>query len=469
MPPHGGPGAAPQLRRAAPDPARVTVTSATAVPRVARKTPLPAKAHPAAQSAPEAPDPDPDTPPDMQAVRFVGGKGRLFWLAFRTGLLTILTLGIYRFWAKTRLRRWYWSSTRPGGYPLEYVGDPWEKLLGFLIAVVILAFYIGVVNLILMFASFAIFHGNVAAYVLSFLGVIPLWFFAQYRARRYVLARTRWRGIRFGLEPGAWGYAWRALVHWSLTLVSLGLLWPRMTFWLEKYKTDRTWYGTQRLTQGGQWTMLYQAAWPMIVLFVIAGGLGGAAFAETLGSPDVANAALVDRVAQLIPLAVLWGFAFLVALAFYRVRTLKLLTNAKSGGEIGLDASPRTGRIFVIYFFGLIATYLILAILVAPLSIVLVTMQIGNAMPGADGALFDLIADLPDWAALAVSIMLYFAVFLIWSTLQHVFVTMPVWRHYANTLLVTGTGHLDLVQQRARDDAEQAEGFAEALDVGAAI
>ena len=36
---------------------------------------------------------------------------------------------------------------RPGGHPMEYVGDPMEKLLGFFIAVVILTFYIGIVNL----------------------------------------------------------------------------------------------------------------------------------------------------------------------------------------------------------------------------------------------------------------------------------------------------------------------------------
>jgi hypothetical protein len=176
----------------------------------------------------------------------------------RTGLLTVLTLGIYRFWMKTRLRRYYWSSVRPGGHPLEYVGEPMEKLLGFLIAVVALAFYIGIVNLILMYLSFALLHGNVTAYALSFVGVIPIWFYAMYRARRYVLARTRWRGLRFGVDPGAWGYAGRALLHWAITILSLGLLWPRMTFWLEKYKIDRTWLGNQRLHQGGRWQMLYR-------------------------------------------------------------------------------------------------------------------------------------------------------------------------------------------------------------------
>jgi hypothetical protein len=64
-------------------------------------------------------------------VEFVGSRWALFWLALKTGFLTVITLGIYRFWMKTRLRRWYWSAIRPGGHPMEYVGDPIEKLLGF--------------------------------------------------------------------------------------------------------------------------------------------------------------------------------------------------------------------------------------------------------------------------------------------------------------------------------------------------
>ena len=62
-----------------------------------------------------------------------------------------------------------------------------------------------------MSASFALLQGITGAYLLSFVGVLTLWFYAQQRARRYVLARSQWRGPRFGLEPGAWAYAGRAL------------------------------------------------------------------------------------------------------------------------------------------------------------------------------------------------------------------------------------------------------------------
>ena len=154
---------------------------------------------------------------DLQ-TEYAGKRVPLFRLALVSSFFTVVTLGFYRFWMKTRLRRFYWSAIRPGGQPLEYTGESLEKLLGFLIAVVFLAFYIGIVNLILVFLSFSLLNNNLWAYTLSFVGVLPVLFYARYRARRYILARTRWRGIRFGMDGGAWGYSWRAIVHWLVAL-----------------------------------------------------------------------------------------------------------------------------------------------------------------------------------------------------------------------------------------------------------
>ena len=87
-------------------------------------------------------------------------------------------------------------------------------------------------NLISMFARLPLFSSNLTAYAVSFIGVIPIYFFASNHARRYVLALTRWHGVRFGLEPGAWGYAGRAMWHWCITLLNVGILWPRKRFCL---------------------------------------------------------------------------------------------------------------------------------------------------------------------------------------------------------------------------------------------
>ncbi|WP_204113002.1 DUF898 family protein [Shimia biformata] len=399
-------------------------------------------------------DTSPDlSEPEVHKGRFTGGKWRMFLLAGRTGALTVLTLGFYRFWMKTRLRRWYWSAVRIGNFPLEYVGDPLEKLLGFLIAVVFLAFYIGVVNLLLMFASFSLFQGSFPAYFLSLLGVLPLWFYARYRAWRYVLARTRWRGIRFGLAAGAWGYAWRALVHWALAILTLGILWPRKTFWLEKYRTDRTWYGSHRLQQGGRWRDLLGAMKHLYVSVGIAAAMVGyGAITES-----------VDMVVRSLVLSPWIAYG----LAFWRARSFSILTRNKTAHGITFESQARPARIFGIYVLGYSISGFIALFVLVPLVLVAAAIFSGFGF----GATLDLgpLDDLPSWFLSLLGAVLYFSLFLVWGALRHAFVTVPLWAHFTETLTVLDHDGLKNVHQRARDEFEEAEGFAEALDVGAAI
>ena len=407
---------------------------------------------------PRAVSPETTPSPDADILRteVVGTRKTLFWLALRTGTLTVLTLGFYRFWMRTRLRRWYWSSIRPGGHPLEYVGDPVEKLLGFLFAVVVLAFYIGIVNLILMFASFSLFQDNFAAYATSLVGVIPLWFFAQYRARRYVLARTRWRGLRFGLEPGAWGYAWRAVLHWIATILSLGLLLPRMTFWLEKYKTDRTFFGTARMSQGGTWTMLYPSMKPMFVALAIALG-AGVAF-------------LSDNFPAGIGISILAAFVGLYGLVHYRVDSLRRLTNTKTVNGVALSLSPNAFRVLMIYVLGTVLASAAVFIPLVVLGAMMLLIQSADAL--TDMGLEDMIAPVAGmgrYAIIGLSVMIYFTIFLLWSALTNVFITLPVIRHYFSSLTLSPTSAVADIRQRPRDEFAEAEGFADALDVGASL
>jgi len=385
---------------------------------------------------------------------FAGRRWPLFRLALGASVLTILTMGFYRFWMKTRLRRYYWSSLRPAGAPVEYVGEPLEKLLGFLIAVVFLSFYLGIVNLLLVFASFSLFQTNGVAYLLSFLGVIPLWFFAAYRARRYVLARTRWRGIRFGLEPGAGGYAWRAVGHWALVIVTAGLAWPRMTFWLEKYRTDRTSFGALRLHQSGDVASLYQG----FAHLMFGGVFTGLTIAISIANDN-------DRFLLLLIATVPWA---LFGLVHYRVHVFRVLCAGKTAGPLGLIAQPRVGRVAWIWVSGGAMALLLPFVVVLVLAVVIVGQtESGNSPPQAIETLLSGL--LPAWAIVGVGISLYFAVFVSFAVLRHVFLTQPLWRHYGKTLTLSGAAHLPTVAQRPRDAMEQAEGIAEALDVGAAI
>ena len=92
----------------------------------------------------------------------------------------------------------------PRGDSFEYTGTGLEKFLGFLIALVVLAVYLGLLQVVLSFVGFNLWGAissepngptdmlmQMAATYAAGLAVLPLIFFAQYRARRYMLSRTR--------------------------------------------------------------------------------------------------------------------------------------------------------------------------------------------------------------------------------------------------------------------------------------
>ena len=72
--------------------------------------------------------------------------------------------------------------------------------------------------------------------------------FAVYRARRYRLSRTVYRGLRFHQTGSAWRYAICAIFWWGMIGMTLGLAYPWAQASLERFKMRNTWYGD---LQGG--------------------------------------------------------------------------------------------------------------------------------------------------------------------------------------------------------------------------
>ena len=63
-------------------------------------------------------------------VRF-RGEPRPFWRLLAHGaVLLMLTLGIYRFWLTTDIRRFLWSNTELAGESFEYTGTAREVGVG---------------------------------------------------------------------------------------------------------------------------------------------------------------------------------------------------------------------------------------------------------------------------------------------------------------------------------------------------
>jgi uncharacterized membrane protein YjgN (DUF898 family) len=202
----------------------------------------------------------PQSPPPLPAipVTFSGGRGEFFRLASRGAALELVTLGFYRFWLATDIRRHLWVNTAIDGDAAEYTGRGRELLIGFLFAMAILV--------PIYFAYFII---SVEAERFKGFASIPLLVafyafgqFAIYRARRYRLTRTVWRGVRFWMDGSGWAYAGRAMLWGLLVVLTLGLAWPWREAALERYKMQHSHYGDlQGDFEGSAWAFFKSAWW----------------------------------------------------------------------------------------------------------------------------------------------------------------------------------------------------------------
>jgi uncharacterized membrane protein YjgN (DUF898 family) len=174
------------------------------------------------------------------------GRPGLVGLLSKNFFLTLITAGIYRFWAATRLRRYLWSNIRIGGDGLDYTGTGRELFLGFLIALAVLApLSIGyIVAYRLSLGSPLLAASIQGGYFLALFIFLQV---ALFRARRYRLSRTTWRGIYAGQGGSTWHYLGLYLGYGILTVVTLGLALPWMHVALARYKLDNTTFGNRTM------------------------------------------------------------------------------------------------------------------------------------------------------------------------------------------------------------------------------
>jgi uncharacterized membrane protein YjgN (DUF898 family) len=202
--------------------------------------------------------PRPATPPPPLPLSFAGDRGEFRRLVTRGAALELVTVGFYRFWLATDIRRHLWSNTLIDGDAAEYTGRARELLIGFLIAMAIivpvyLAYFIAGLEAE-RFKAFASFPLLLFFYVFGQ--------FAIYRARRYRLTRTVWRGVRFWMSGSGWAYAGWSLLWGIGTALTLGLLLPWREAALERYKMRHSYYGDlQGSFEGRGWEFFKRGWW----------------------------------------------------------------------------------------------------------------------------------------------------------------------------------------------------------------
>jgi uncharacterized membrane protein YjgN (DUF898 family) len=181
-------------------------------------------------------------------LAYRGTGGDLFFVFIKNVFLTLVTLGIYTPWAKTARRDYLWRQVDIDGQRLEYTGTGMELFVGYLKVAVAYLVLLGIP------AGVAAVAPGVGALLRTVAGVfiacvIP---FAIYWSRRYLLGRTRWRGIRFGLVGDAGEFAKLFLKCSLLTFVTLGFYGPVMNNRLYGFMMNNTRYGSAPFSYDGR-------------------------------------------------------------------------------------------------------------------------------------------------------------------------------------------------------------------------
>jgi uncharacterized membrane protein YjgN (DUF898 family) len=202
-------------------------------------------------------------PPGL--VSFSGDRTEFRALVERGAALEVITVGFYRFWLATDIRRHLWSNTHIEDDAFEYTGRGKELLIGFLFALaIIMPVYLAYFFISLEAARLKAFT---SLPLLSFFYVFGQ--FAIYRARRYRLTRTVWRGVRFWMSGSGWSYAARAALWGLLALVTLGLALPWREAALERYKMRHSYYGDLQGSFEGTGWEFFKRGWWLWLLAVV--------------------------------------------------------------------------------------------------------------------------------------------------------------------------------------------------------
>ncbi|TKB91691.1 MAG: DUF898 domain-containing protein [Nitrospira sp.] len=205
---------------------------------------------------------------------FHGAGGTLFGIHLINTLLTLVTLGIYYYWAKVRVRAFLFSQTEFAGDRFSYHGSARELLNGTIKASLVFGipyFLMGNAGQFLEGSTAIQVTLKVAASLLLIL-FIPV---AITGARRYRLSRTAWRGIRFSFRGKTLDFIKLWLSGYFLTAVTLGLYYPYFSTKKHAFLTTHSYFGSEPFKFSGDGVALSRPFLRMYLLAVAVAGVVG--------------------------------------------------------------------------------------------------------------------------------------------------------------------------------------------------
>lgn len=410
--------------------------------------------------------------PAAPAARFIGNHAAYWRLLIRGAVLLALTLGIYRFWFATDVRRFLWCHTEIAGETLEYTGTPYELLIGFLIAVAVLIPLNVLLFLLALSLPIGELTGILAFPLLAFLGQ-----FAIYRARRYRLTRTIYRGLRCHQTGSALRYAVCAIFWWTLIVLTLGLAYPFAQASLERFKIGNTFYGDLRGSFAGSGFRLFLRGFLMWLLVIgpLAGALAFAVSAVDWGKLVVAAAgssdagSFIDQLESAFPaiypvavasIAAVTASVVMAAVLFpvFQAMVMRWWLSGLRFGALTVRSRLRIRDIYGAYLRFLL--YGFLFSLAAGIAAGLGLVIFGVLSPALRSS------DLIEIAGAVGAVAYYVIVMLGFSTIYQGTVKLALWQRAVESAELEGLAVLDQVKAAGEASSAVGEGLADALNVG---
>jgi uncharacterized membrane protein YjgN (DUF898 family) len=179
-------------------------------------------------------------------LRYLGNGFDLFKIQLVNILLQIVTLGLYYPWAKATTLDYMYSHTTLQDHPFTFTGTGKEMFKGFVKALIILG--------ILFTISFILFneHKGEWGLLMIYIGIFLIMPLAIHGSYRYRMAKTMWRGIRFGYNGNRGELSKLFFGGVLLTIITIGFYGPWFYMKLRRYLIDHVRMGDARFSYSGQ-------------------------------------------------------------------------------------------------------------------------------------------------------------------------------------------------------------------------
>jgi uncharacterized membrane protein YjgN (DUF898 family) len=208
---------------------------------------------------------------NAQQLRYKGTGGDIFALGLKNALLSIVTFGIYSFWARNAMRAFHYSHTELGNEPFTYHGTGGELLRGSLKAMAALFALTVVFGVGIALSGMAPNDPVLGAALYAVITALML--FAINSARRYRLSRSSWRGIRFSFHGETGPFIGMMLKGTLLTIVSLGFYSPFFASERRAFLVNNARFGSEPFVYEGNGRELFSAYLKAVLLTIPTLGL----------------------------------------------------------------------------------------------------------------------------------------------------------------------------------------------------